>query len=94
MAGEYWHSKKEYSRYQELLLLQKAGEIRELKRQVRFTFTVNNVKICTYVSDFTYIENSKYIVEDVKSSITRKLPTYRIKKKLLLALNKINIKEV
>ena len=34
--GEVYDSRKEARRYQELLLLQKAGEIKDLERQVKF----------------------------------------------------------
>lgn len=34
--GETFDSKKEYRRYRELLLLEKAGEISDLQRQVKF----------------------------------------------------------
>ena len=34
--GETFDSRKEYFRYRELLLLERAGKIKELRRQVRF----------------------------------------------------------
>lgn len=34
--GETFDSRKEYFRYRELLLLERAGEIKELRRQVRY----------------------------------------------------------
>lgn len=35
-GGEVFDSKREYNRYRELLLLEKAGEISNLRRQVKF----------------------------------------------------------
>lgn len=35
-GGETFDSKREYNRYRELLLLEKAGEISNLRRQVKF----------------------------------------------------------
>lgn len=47
---------------------------------------------CVYVADFTYFtEDGKYVVEDTKGDKTEK---YIIKRKLMLYLKKIRIKEV
>jgi len=51
------------------------------------------VKICRYVADFGYIENGAVVIEDVKSKITKGLPVYRLKKKLMKALYGIDIRE-
>lgn len=48
---------------------------------------------CSYYADFCYTENGKTVVEDVKSPIT-KTPVYKVKKKLLLYVHGIRIKEV
>ena len=54
-------SKKEAERYDALMLLQKAGEIRGLKLQVRYclqeaytTFEGDKVKSIEYIADFVY----------------------------------------
>ena len=47
-----------------------------------------------YVADFVYTEDGKTVVEDVKSVATRKKESYIIKRKLMLYLKKIKIKEV
>lgn len=47
-----------------------------------------------YVADFVYVEDGKTVVEDVKSVATRKKESYIIKRKLMLYLKKIKIKEV
>lgn len=56
-----FHSKKEAERYDALMLLQKTGEIRGLKLQVRYclqeaytTFEGERVKSIDYVADFVY----------------------------------------
>jgi hypothetical protein len=53
-------------------------------------------KASHYVADFVYIVTAtgKQEVIDVKSYITRKQPVYRLKKKLMLAVNGIEIIEV
>jgi hypothetical protein len=86
-------SKKEANRYLELKLLLKAGEITDLKLQERFPIKINDTLICTYVADFSYNQDGKRIVEDVKSAYTKKLPLYRIKKKLVSAVYDIEITE-
>lgn len=84
--GVVFDSRKESRRYGELLLLQKANEIRGLELQPKFTLKVNGEMICNYFGDFAYFEGDRRIVEDVKSGPTR-TPVYRLKIKLLLALN-------
>lgn len=83
-----WDSRKEKRRGQELELLQRAGKIHDLQRQVRFTLIpaqYSNGKCLfrstVYVADFTYrLEDETFIVEDCKGY---KTDIYKIKKKLL-----------
>jgi hypothetical protein len=89
--GKKFDSKKECERYKEL----KHERVKDLKCQVPYKIVVNDVKICNYIADFVYIDHKgKTVVEDVKSEHTRKLPVYRLKKKLLKACYGIDIKEV
>ena len=89
--GVRFASKKEAKRYQELKLLERAGKIRDLKLQPRYVITLNDIKICTYVGDFQYREGDVLVLEDVKGV---KTDTYRIKKKLVLAVYNLEIREV
>lgn len=90
-------SKKEAKRYQELLLMQKAGIITDLKRQVPYTlipaFNLNKKKYraITYIADFVYKENGIEAVEDTKGFRT---DVYKLKKKLMAYIYQIEIKEV
>jgi len=94
--GIKFDSAKEGKRYQELLLLQKAGEIRALELQHKFPFVVNDLKVCVYIADFVYKDrNGTVYVEDVKGM--RKGAAYqmfRLKAKLVHALYGITVKEV
>lgn len=49
-----------------------------------------------YVADFVYVETAtgKQVVVDVKSPITRKNAEYRLKKKMMLAFNGIEVVEI
>lgn len=87
-------SKKEATRYQELVLLQKFKKISQLILQPQFQITINDIKVCKYIADFSYLENGELVVEDVKSEYTRGLPLYRLKKKLMKAALGIEIKEI
>lgn len=96
--GEVFDSQKEARRYEELALLQRAGQISDLKRQVRYELIPAQriggkvvEKPCAYIADFVYTENGETVVEDTKGFRTR---DYRIKKKLLLYVHGIRIKEV
>jgi hypothetical protein len=95
-------SKKEFIRWRELQLLQRAGEIHGLQRQVSYLLIgaqrdPDSNKLlereCRYVADFVYLQNGETIVEDVKSKATR-TPEYIIKRKLLLREYGLRIREV
>ena len=88
--GITFDSKKEAQRYRELCLLQRGRIITDLELQVRFNIIVNGIKVCAYVSDFVYKENGAEVVEDVKGKRTA---MYQLKKKLMLAVHGIEIKE-
>jgi hypothetical protein len=84
-------SKKEATRFQELKLLEKSGEIRGLECQVRFPLKVNNQLVCTFVADFCYrLKNAAMVTEDVKGVRT---PVYKLKAKLMKAIYGITILE-
>ena len=97
--GQTFDSKKEANRYQELLLLEKAGAIKNLSRQVKFVLIPSqrdeNGKViereCSYKADFKYEEGLKTVVEDVKGFRTKE---YIIKRKLMLYQYGIRIREV
>lgn len=66
-------SKREYARWCELKLLQRAGKINGLERQPVYElhpkFKDNRgvaQRAITYRPDFIYIENGKIVVEDIK----------------------------
>ena len=93
--GIDFDSKKEAARYGVVELLQMGQRISQLQLQVKMDILVNDMKICAYVADFTYFdEHGKLVIEDVKSEITRKLPVYRLKKKLIKAIYGIEITEI
>lgn len=98
--GIRFHSAAEARRYDELLLLARAGEITDLKLQPRFTLDVAGfggaeawVKIGDYVADFSYTErDGEEVVEDVKGM--RSLPLAKWKQKHLSAQYGIQVREI
>lgn len=85
-------SKKEWLRFEELKLLEKAGEVSGIEKQVPFVlYGKNGNKICTYKADFVYLDHGVKVIEDVKSSFTAKFPVFRIKWKLMEDLFKYEI---
>ena len=93
LDGITFASRKESKRYQELRLLERAGEIQDLKLQTPYELIPkqSGERACKYIADFVYIENGKQIVEDVKGKLT---PVYIIKRKLMLWVHGIRIREV
>ena len=67
-------SKAELARFKELILLQQAGEISDLKIKARYPLALFDrngqpvAKSPVYECDFAYRENGVTVVEDVKST--------------------------
>lgn len=110
--GIIFDSRKEARRYQELRLLQRAGVIKSLQRQVKYVlipaqyesferYGKNGQELtpgkkliereCAYVADFVYVEDGKTVIEDTKGMKTK---DYIIKRKLMLHIHGIRIREV
>lgn len=92
--GIKFDSIRERDRYCELLLLQRSGEIRDLKLQVPFVLIEKQPgeRAVKYIADFTYLDrNGDLVVEDAKGVRT---DAYRIKRKLMLERHGIRIREV
>ena len=96
--GITFDSKREANRYSELLILQRAGAIKDLERQKEFVLIpaqkINGKtaeRAVLYCADFTYTENGKTVVEDVKGFRTK---DYILKRKLMLWVHGIRIKEI
>jgi hypothetical protein len=105
-------SLQEYRRFRELCLLERAGRVTGLQRQVKFVLiptqyerferysqkTGKRLKDgirtleqeCSYIADFVYTEDGKQVVEDTKGFRTA---DYKIKRKLMLWVHGIQIKE-
>ncbi len=56
IIGDWFGSEKEAKRYIQLAQLEKAGAIRELRRQVPYALLVNETKIAEWRADFVYEE--------------------------------------
>lgn len=97
-SGGY-DSRKEHKRAAQLKLMQRAGIISNLREQVKYVLIptqrdyAGNLleRECSYYADFVYDRSGKTIVEDTKGVRT---PEYRIKRKLMLLVYGISIKEI
>lgn len=95
--GITFDSRKEAKRYEELVLLERAGKVSNLETQVKFELIPSQridgkvvERAVTYKADFVYLENGKKVVEDTKGF---KTPEYIIKRKLMLYVHGIQVKE-
>ena len=96
--GITFDSRREAKRYAELLLLLRAGQISNLRRQVPFELLPTQKRDgkvierpVKYVADFVYTENGEEVVEDAKGLRTKE---YILKRKLMLWQYGIQIREV
>jgi len=93
--GINFDSKKEAGYYGILRLKEKAKLIDRFEMQVRYDLIINGVKIGFYKADFvTYKDGHVLEVIDVKSEMTKKLPVYRLKKKMIKAIYGFDIVEI
>lgn len=98
--GIKYDSKKEAKRATELETQERLGLIKNLEKQKKyvlqpsFKFLGKTIREIAYVADFVYEEKGNLVVEDVKSPITRANPVYKIKKKMMMYIHGIEIKEV
>ncbi len=90
-------SQKEFNRYAELKLMERAGKISDLQRQVKYELIPSQYKdgkcvyrSVSYIADFVYKQDGETVVEDSKGY---KTPEYIIKKKLMLWVHGILVKE-
>lgn len=98
-GGRTFDSKAEHKRWQYLVMLEKAGEIKDLRCQVAFELIPAQVspsgkkeRPTVYLADFVYLtKEGGRVVEDVKGAVT---PEFRLKRKLMLHVHGIEVKEV
>lgn len=97
LDGQTYDSKREYRRWNDLQLLERAGMIKDLRRQVKFVLIpaqrINGKVVereCSYIADFTYEADGKTVVEDCKGFRT---DTYKLKRKMMLYKYGIRILE-
>ena len=99
VGADKYRSQRERDRHQSLLLLQHAGKIAGLTREVPFILA-DRVKIdgekrarpaVKYVADFIYsTADGRQVVEDAKGFQT---PLYRLKKHLMATVHGISVME-
>ena len=96
--GIRFDSKREANRWAELRILERAGKIEKLKRQVKYLLIPSQYRDgkcvereCSYLADFVYIKDGRLVVEDCKGFRT---DVFKIKKKLMLQVYGIHIVEV
>lgn len=101
-TGETFDSVKEYSRWCELRLEERAGVISGLRRQVKYELIPRQKldgkvveQAVTYIADFVYNKNGKTVVEDVKGyKKGQAYAVFVLKRKLMLHVHGIRVMEV
>lgn len=95
--GRTFDSIKEADRYDELLMMEQAGLVSDIECQPKYPLLgQDGTVVARYYADFAYHDNEegRIVVEDVKSDITKKDRTYRLKKKLWEAQYGMPLREV
>ena len=97
--GISFDSKAEHHRWQYLVMLERAGKIKDLKLQVPFELIPaqvapdgKKIRPTIYLADFCYTDSTgSFVCEDVKGAAT---DVWKIKQKLMLRVHNIWVKEV
>ena len=92
--GSVFPSALECKRYEELLILERIGEIEKLERQVRWRVVPaqKGERPVDYIADFQYFDKQGHLhVEDTKGVRTK---DYVIKRKLMLWIHGVRIEEI
>lgn len=100
--GIRFDSKREFLRYQDLKLLERAGEISGLEVHPKFAIIIGGVPVMTnsnqhmkwnkqmsYEADFTYLTKAPFgerVIEDVKMQSGHRTGIYKIKRALMRAM--------
>ena len=91
-----FHSQREYARWCELKLLERAKGIQDLRRQVSYELAPRCIldgkvrRSVRYVADFEYLEGGKRITEDSKGPKNR---VYLLKRHLMKTVHDVEIRE-
>ena len=95
---QYFASKDELKRFNQLRILVEAGRIKNLICQPCYPVSINQIEVFKYKADFIYtdIRTRAEVVEDVKGTTNEKYldPVFKIKKKCVEAFYGIKIKVV
>lgn len=91
--GIRFDSRKEAERWNQLVMLERAGVIMGLRRQVPYVLIDKSVhgRAIRYIADFAYMQDGQEVVEDVKGVRT---PIYKLKRRMMAERYGIIIREV
>ena len=105
--GHIFDSKREAQRYAELKLLQRSGQISDLRMQVKFELIPSQIdgdgkvteRAVSYIADFVYFDRrtNETVAEDVKGYRDPSSAVYKvfaIKRKMMLFFHGITVREV
>lgn len=102
--GITYDSKKEYARHCDLMLMERAGLISQLQRQVKYELIPTQriggkvvERPISYIADFVYCKDGGWVVEDVKGyrdPASAGYAKFVIKRKMMLWIHGIRITEV
>lgn len=99
LDGIRFDSKAEARRWGDLRLLERAGQVADVRRQVRYVLVPKTARPSggferetAYIADFVYVDakSGRTVIEDVKGAVT---PEYRLKRKLMLWVHGLEVLE-
>lgn len=95
LDGVLFDSKKEATRYAELKLLERAGQIECLEVQPSWNIEIGGKHFCRYTADFSYLDKKRGpVIEDTKSTGTAKDAAYKLRRKAAELAHGIRVTEI
>lgn len=97
LDGVFFHSEAEGNRYLQLKVMEAAGLIARIEKQVPYAVSIDGSHICNYIADFRYFildeggGTKAIVIEDVKGQRTAE---FILKKKMVEAKHKISVIEL
>ena len=88
-------SRAEARRFDQLMLMQRAGVIHALRCQPKWLLVIKGEQVGSYTADFEYRDrDGRLVVEDVKGGEATRTEVYKIKRMLMRVLHRIDVVEI
>ncbi len=95
MDGVVFDSEAEMKRFADLQMLERAGEISDLRRQISYDIEINGQHFCTYTSDHEYLDKTGTpIIEEFKTEFSKREQAYSLRRRAFELYHNLKVTEI